>query len=140
MKTSKILLGGLAGGVAFFLLGWLVYGMLLMNYMMANSNQCAARPMQEMVWWAMILSNLAYGFLLAIVFSWSNTKGIMTGAKVAGIIGLLLSLSIDFSFYSMTSMFPSLTPLFVDIIAYSCMSAIAGVIIAWAMGMGKKEV
>lgn len=137
MKTSKILLGGLAGGVAFFLLGWVVYGMLLMDYMMANSNQCAARPMQEMVWWAMILSNLAYGFLLAIVFSWSNTKGIMAGAKVAGIIGLLFALSIDFSFYSMTSMFPSLSPLFVDIIASTCMSVIAGVIIAWVMGMGK---
>lgn len=140
MKTNKILLGGLAGGVAFFLLGWLVYGVLLMNYMMANSNQCASRPMQEMVWWAMILSNLAYGFLLSIVFSWSNTKGIMAGAKVAVIIGLLLSTSIDLSFYAMSTMYQTLTPIFVDIIAYSCMSAITGVIIAWAMGMGKKEV
>ena len=138
MKTNKILLGGIAGGVAFFLLGWLVYGMLLMDYMTANYNQCAMRPMQDMIWWAMILSNLAFGFLLSIVFSWSNTTGVMAGAKVAGIIGLLLAISIDLSFYAMSTMYSNLTAVFVDIIVYTVMSAIAGVVVAWVMGMGKK--
>ncbi len=36
METNKILLGGLAGGVAFFLLGWVIYGILLMDYTMAS--------------------------------------------------------------------------------------------------------
>ena len=69
MKTIKILLGGLAGGVTFFLLGWLVYGVLLNGYMMANTNQCAAKPMQDMVMWSMFLSNFALGCLLALIFS-----------------------------------------------------------------------
>ena len=138
MKTSKILLGGIAGGVSFFLLGWIIYGMLLMDFMSANSNQCAARPMQDMIWWAMILSNLALGFLLAIVFTWSNTKGVISGAKVAGILGLLFGISIDFSFYSMTTTYNNIMIIFVDIIAYTLMTAIAGALIAWVMGMGKK--
>src|SRR3989339_1194885 len=100
MKTNKILLGGIIGGVSFFLLGWLIYGVLLMDYLTANYNQCAMRPMQEMIWWALVLSNLALGFLLSIVFSWSNTTGIMAGAKVAAITGLLLSLYLDLSFYA----------------------------------------
>ena len=138
MKTNKILLGGITGGVRFFLLGWLIYGVLLMDYLTANYNQCAMRPMQEMIWWALVLSNLALGFLLSIVFSWSNTTGIMAGAKVAAITGLLLSLYLDLSFYAMTSMFSNLTAMFVDIIVFTIMSAITGVVIAWVMGMGKK--
>ena len=56
------------GVSASFLLGWLVYGVLFMDYMNANYNQCAMKPMEEMVWWALILSNFASGFLLAIIF------------------------------------------------------------------------
>jgi hypothetical protein len=94
--------------------------------------------MEEMIWWAMIVSNLAFGFLLSVVFSWSNTTGIMAGARVGGIIGLLLSGSMDLGMYAMTSMFSSLTPMFVDIMVYSVMSVIAGAFVAAAMGLGKK--
>jgi hypothetical protein len=138
MKTNKILLGGIAGGVAFFLLGWLVYGVLLMDFTTANYNQCIMRPMQDMIWWALVLSNLAFGFLLSIVFGWSNTIGLMAGAKVAAIIGILLSLSIDLSFYSMSTMYSNLIPVVVDIIAYTIMSSVVGIVVAWVMGMGKK--
>ncbi len=134
MKTNKILLGGIAGGVSFFLLGWLIYGILLIDYTTANYNQCAARPMQDMIWWAIILSNLSSGFLLSLVFSWSNTSGLMTGAKVAGIIGFLYALAVDLSVYSMSTAFSNLSALLVDIIAYTVMSAIAGVVIGLVMG------
>ena len=138
MKTNKILLGGIAGGVSFFLLGWLIYGVLLMNFTMANYNQCSMRPMEEMVWWAMILSNLAFGFLLSLICSWSNTTRLIDGAKVGAIIGLLLALSIDLSFYSMSTMFSNLKAIFVDIIAYTVMTAIVGAVVGWVLGMGKK--
>jgi hypothetical protein len=137
METNKILLGGLAGGVAFFLLGWVIYGILLMDFSMANYNQCNARPMEDMVWWAMILSNLTSGLLLALIFSWSKTTGILTGAKVAGIVGLLFAISIDLSFYAMTTTFLKSSAILVDIVAYTVMSAIAGAVIAWVMGMKK---
>jgi hypothetical protein len=104
---------------------------------MANYNQCNARPMEDMVWWAMILSNLTSGLLLALIFSWSKTTGILTGAKVAGIVGLLFAISIDLSFYAMTTTFLKSSAILVDIVAYTVMSAIAGAVIAWVMGMKK---
>jgi len=138
MKTNKILVGGITGGVALFLLGWVIYGILLMDYSTANYNQCMNRPMQDMIWWSMILSNLALGFLLATIFSWTNTTGFMAGAKTAGIIGLLLSASMDFGYYSMTTMYANPTVIIVDIIAYTVYMAIAGSIVAWVMGMVKE--
>jgi hypothetical protein len=139
MKMNKVLFGGIAGAVAYFLLGWIIYGMLLIGYTTANYNQCAARPMEEMIWWAMILSSFAYGFVFAIVFDWSNTKGIMSGAKVGGILGLLFALSMDLSVYSMSSMFLNFTALIVEVIVYTAISVIVGGVVAYIMGMGKKE-
>jgi len=137
MNTNKIIIGGIAGGIAFFLLGWLIYGMLLMDYFMANQNQCVMRPMEDMVWWAMIASNLVSGLLVATIFSWANIKGMMAGAKTGAILGLLLGASLDLGFYGMSSMFSSVSAMFVDIIAYTVMAAIAGAVVGWTMGMGK---
>lgn len=140
MKTNKILLGGITGGIAYFFLGWLIYGILLMDYMQEFTNTTISRPDEEMIWWAMILSNLAMGFLLSIVFAWSNTKTLFNGAKVAAIIGGLFAVSVDFSFYSMTTIYSVLTPIIVDIIAYVVMSAITGAAIAWVTSLVKQKV
>jgi len=138
MQTNKILLGGVAGGVALFLLGWVIYGILLMDYATTNYNQCMNRPNMEMIWWALILSNLAYGVLIAYLFSRTGTTGFIGGAKLGAIIGILLSISIDLGYYSMTTMYTHPSAIVVDIIAYTIYIAIAGAVIAWVMGMVKK--
>ncbi len=138
MKTQKILLGGLAGGIAFFLLGWLIYGVLLMNYTTANYNQTAARPMEEMIWWSLILSNFGFGFILAFVFSWSDVKGLLSGAITGGILGFLIAVSMDLSMYSMNTMFMGFAPVIVDVIATTVLAAISGIVVSWVMNMGKK--
>jgi len=127
------------GGISFFFLGWLIYGVLLMDFMSEFSNTTFNRPEEEMVWWAMILSNMASGFIFSIIFGWLNNKTIIGGVKIAAIIGGLFALSIDLSFYSMTTLYSSFTPIIVDIIAFTIMSAITGGIIAWVMNIGKPE-
>ena len=138
MKTNKILLGGIAGGLIIFLANGLVYEVLLKDYVTANYNQCFMKPEGEMIWWAMILSSLALGCLLSWGFSWSNTTGVMAGAKVAGIFGILLSVSMDLQFYAFSTMFKGLSVVLVDIIVASVMLAITGAGIAWVMAMVKK--
>jgi hypothetical protein len=134
MKTSKILLSGLAGGVGFFFLGWLIYGILLMNFATINYNQCAARPMEDMVWWAMIVSNLAYAYLLAIIFNWAKVEGIVAGAKTAGIIGLFIAVSMDLSFYSMSTTFLNFKAVIIDIVVYTFITVLVGIIVALVRG------
>ncbi|HLG34069.1 MAG TPA: hypothetical protein VI757_04255 [Bacteroidia bacterium] len=138
MNTKKILTGGLAGGVAFLILGGLVYGMLLKDYMAANTNQCIMRPEEEWVWWAMIMSNLAWGFLLAIIFNWSNINTAAGGAKAAAIFGLLIGICYDMLFYSMSTMYSNLNMVCIDVLVGTVVSAIGGAVIAAVMGMGNK--
>jgi len=139
MKASKIILGGISGAVVFFLLGWLVYGVLLSEYNITNYNQCAAKPESDMIWWAIIVANFTYAFLLAFLFGWSKIKGLADGIKIAAVVGLLYSLSVDLSSYSMTNMFANLTVVVVDVLVYTAMSVLVGLVIALIMISGKKE-
>jgi len=138
MNMNKILVGGVVGGIAFFFLGWLIWGIILMDFMTANSNQCMVKPMDQMIWWALILSNFAWGFLLAIVFAWSNTSGWMAGARRGAIFGLVTCLAIDLGYYSMTTMYSGITAMIIDVIAMVVMVTVGGALIAWTMGMVKK--
>lgn len=135
MNLTKILIGGIVGGIVYFLLGWLLYGEVLMDYYTANTNQCMMKPMADMNWLAMIVSNLAMGFLIAMIMSWSNTTDIMSGAKIAAITGFLFCLSLDMSFYSMSTMYSNSTVMVVDIVIGTLMTAIGGAIVAWVMGI-----
>lgn len=139
MKTNKIIYGGLAGGIVFFLLGWLIYGILLMDYSAANYDQSIMRAEDDFIWWAMIVSNLAYGFMMALFLSWTNTKGMMPAAKLAAFIGFLFAFSFDFGMYSMTTMFSNLGSVFVDIIVFTVIFTIMGVVVDWAMGLAKSD-
>jgi hypothetical protein len=139
MNTIKILWGGLAGGMALFLLGWAVYGILLMNYMTENTNQCMARAQEEMVWWAGLLAQFAWGFMIALIISWSKTPGAVSGAKKGIAVGLLSAISIDLFFYSMTTMYSNAAVMFLDIVVFTVMMTVVGAFTGWVMSLGKQN-
>jgi hypothetical protein len=133
----KILRGTLFGGIVYFLLGWLVWGILLMNFYTDNFNQCSARPETDMIWWAMIVSNLTFAMLLTFILKWSGAKGIADGLKTGAIFGFLMGLSLDLSFYSMTTMFHNFTAVIVDVVVNTVVMAIIGLVIVLTWGKGK---
>jgi hypothetical protein len=130
----KILRGTLFGGITYFLLGWLIWGILLMDFMSANMNTCANRPMAEMIWWAMILSNLSAGLLLTLFLNWSKAAGITAGIKLGAIFGLLYACMVDFSFWSMTTIYSSLTVLIVDVLISAVVFGLVGMVIVLTWG------
>jgi len=134
---TKILRGTLFGGIAYFLLGWLVYGILLMDFSMSNFNQCMNRPMDDMVWWALIVSNMVYALLITLILKWSGVASVIDGLRTAALIGLLFSLSIDLSFYSMTSYFNSIGGMLADIVASTFMTTVTGAVIVLLWGKDK---
>ena len=139
MKTQRILIGTLIAGTAMFLSGWLIYGILLSGFMGENCNASNARPMEEMVWWAIIASNLVWGLLLTIILDWSGSLTIGSGAKVGAVLGLLTGLGFDLSMYAMTTMFSNFMIIVVDSLCYSLMFALTGLLTVWIMGKMSKE-
>ena len=144
MKNKNYFLAAIVGGITFFLLGWLIYGVVLMEFMNANSGLSADvfekfnRTEAEFIWWALILANVASGFLIATILSWAQMTSLAAGAKAGAIIGLLIAVSFDFLFYSMTNIFTT-TSLVVDIIASTVMTTIGAAIIGWLLGRGNAK-
>ncbi len=134
MKIDKLLLSTLAGGVAYFLLGFLFYGVLLMKFFESHST---ANLMKEpMAWWALILGNLIWAFFLAYVFSrWAAVSTFAGGLKAGAIIGLLVSLGFNLSVFGTSDMM-DLTGTLVDPIVNAIMTGITGGVVGWVLGMG----
>jgi hypothetical protein len=135
MNTNKFLVGGIAGGIVYFVLGYVLYGLLFKSYFADNGMSV---DMSKMEWWAMILSCLAMGFLFAFVLGKANANSLSGGAGVAFVVGLLMSLSFDLGMYSMGQGLTKLTALCVDVVLGAVMAAITGAAIAWVNSMGKK--
>lgn len=136
--NSKVLIGGLVAGVAFFILGWVIYGIVLGSYMQENTNQCATKPMEEWAMWALILSNFVWGFMIAMVLNWSNTRGFGQGMQRSFMLALLIMLAFDLGFYAMSTMFNNMKAMFVDVAATTIIVSIVGGIIGAILGSGKK--
>jgi len=139
MDIKKLLIGGITGGILYFLLGWLTYGMLLMDFM--NNHQGAAGNVQradaDMQYLYLAIGQLAMGFLLAYVFLKGNVNSVGSGLITGGIIGALVSVGIDCSMYG-TSLVISKTAMAADVAAMTVISAVVGAVVGMVMGMGKK--
>jgi hypothetical protein len=133
MKTQKVLVGTLVAAVLFFFLGWLIYGVIVGDFMSANCDSSTARPMEDFVWWSMILSNLSQGLLLCLLIDWTGSYSASAGAKLGAVTGLLAALTVDFSFYAMTTMYSNVTVIIVDAICMAVLQAIVGAIAAVVM-------
>jgi len=142
MNTNKFLIGGIIGGIAYFLIGWVVWGMLLTDFM--NEHTTAAgkavmRGEENMIWWAVIVANLIWGFLLSYVLVKSNVSSVGGGASTGAVLGLLTSAGINCFNYAFMDMAVGYSAMAVDIAASTVVSAVVGAIVGWYLSMGKKR-
>jgi len=134
---KKILLGTIFGGITFILAGWLVYGLLLADYLTENMNQCAALPMNELTWWALIVAYFSFALLLTLILKWSGAKTFSNGLQTGALVGFLMAVGIDLSSFSMTTMFKNPGALITDICVYALMYAVTGMVIVMLWGKEK---
>ncbi len=137
MNIKKLVMGGIAGGVLFFLLGWLIYGMLLMNFMNGHPGAAGNISRVEPDFMYLIIGNLAMGFLMAYIFSKAGINSLSSGFITGGFIGLLMAVGYDCMIYA-TSTAISKTGMAADVAASVAMSALVGAAVGAIVGMGKK--
>jgi len=136
MDAKKRILATLAGFVVFFILGWLFYGMLLMDFFMTNAGSATGvyRGDTEMVWWALALGNLLQAYLLVYIFGkWANIATFGDGLKTGATIGLILGYGIDLTIYG-TSNLSNLTATLVDPLVLAVMMGVTGGVIGVVLG------
>ena len=124
MGSKRIVLAVLAGGVAFFVTGFLLYGLLLREVMVANT---AAGTMKEIPDFPpLILSNLVLAAFLTLILSkWDGARNLIGGVKAGVPIGLLWALGVGLALYAATNMMTGVGVL-VDTAATVVRFAVAG--------------
>ncbi len=136
MNTNRILISGLVGGIFAFFFGWLVFGILLKGQMPAGMS-CVMKPQEDMVMWAMVVSNLVWGLFLAYVFvQWANVSTWQGGASAGAIMAFLISLAYDTGFFAMTNMY-TLQDVAIDVALNTLYVAVVGAVIGWWLGWKK---
>ncbi|MBS1946412.1 MAG: hypothetical protein JST47_01460 [Bacteroidetes bacterium] len=139
MNPKKLILAGIAGGIVIFLLGYLTYGMLLMDFFdkHAGAVKNTGRNPNQMLFLYLILGNIIYGFLLAYIFGKAKIASIGNGLVTGAIIGFLSTSATDSVSYA-TTFVHSRTSVAADVITFTILSAAAGVVVAWIAGPGRK--
>ena len=65
MNTKKLFIGGIVGGIVYFLLGYLIYGKFLMSYFSEHHGLATDANRAQPMFLYLIIGNLLMGFLLS---------------------------------------------------------------------------
>lgn len=103
MNVKKLLVSGIAGGIAYFFLGFLFYGVLFVNETV-SAVAGVNRQMDQMIWWSLILGSLLYGILVAFVIGKANITNVVSGITTSAVLGFLVSASYNFTIYANTNL------------------------------------
>lgn len=133
--NTKTLISGIVGGVVIFLAGYLIYGMIMMNYFMSNMVTYTGLMKEPMELWAMAVGNIVLGILLAYILQMGGVVSASRGAGIGAIVFFMIGLSINLVMFAQMNLSP-LHVSFVDAICMAIMGALAGAVIGWMLGRG----
>jgi hypothetical protein len=134
--NSKTLVAIAVGAVASFLLGWLVWGILLMDYYQANTITYDGMMLEKPILWAIFISNIAGATTLGWLFQRMNVTTFGDGFKTGAILWFLYAASINLMFYAMMNWYANTSVMFVDMIVNGVFGGVIGGIMGMMMGRG----
>jgi len=135
----KTVYATLAAFVVSFLLGWLVYGVLLMGFYEANTIHYEGLYNSEPNMLYMIISQLAWCFMIVIVLQlWVGNPTAGRGAGLGLTLSVLMSIGYDFYIMADMNLF-NWTVVMVDILMSAVFGAIIGAVAGWVLGAGSKK-
>jgi hypothetical protein len=128
--NGKFLIAALGAAVVVFIGGWVIYGMILMDYMAAHSFMKGAPAM-----WGIVVGNLFSGLLYAYVCQLAGIKSFGKGLTVGAILGCLMGLSTNFIMLG-GGMFDSPAPMLIDTLAVIVLTGLGCGIAGALIGRG----
>jgi hypothetical protein len=138
MKT-QVLIATIIGAVVAFLGGWVIWGILTMDYYMNNMSELYVNLISrdEPILWMIFLGQLPFTFLLAYVFDRMNVKSFVEGLKTGVIIFALIFAGVDLMFQATADFFANYQLMAVDIVLNGVFGGLIGGVIGWWLGRGE---
>jgi hypothetical protein len=137
---ARVLAATVAGGITYFILGFVIFGVLLDDTVMKPNLNTYPGLMKDIpVWAPLILANLILAFLFAYIFdNWASIRTFAGGLKAGAIIAFLQALGFQLMFLAFMNLAKNYIPPVVDIIASTVMGAITGGVVGLVLGMMNK--
>lgn len=129
----KTFLIGIAGGIVVFLAGFLIYGILMMDYFSANISSYPGLIKEPMEIWAIGIGNIIWGILLAYLMNTAKIKSSIQGSIQGALLFFLFSLGSNLVFFGQYNLMP-LSLSFVDALCMALMGGLSGALIGWLLG------
>jgi Na+/citrate or Na+/malate symporter len=133
---KRVLIATFAGGLAYFLLGGLIYVVILGGFYEANLGSATGVLREVPIGWAMILSQLGLAALVTYVFLHADVATASDGLRTGAIFGLLFGIAMALDLYGVTN-WSNLTVALVEPFVTTVRIALGGAVIGWTLGMGK---
>lgn len=133
---KRVLTATLAGGFTFFLLGGLIYVVLLGGFYEANLGSATGVLREQPIGWALVLSQLGLGGLVTYVFVRAEVATALDGLKAGAAFGLLFGIAMALDLYAVTN-WSNLTVALVEPFVTAARMAVAGAVIGWVLGLGR---
>jgi hypothetical protein len=127
------LLAALAGGIVMFLLGFLLFGVLLADFFTKNTVQYPGLMKDPPAFWAIFLFNLVWAWLIAWIVERSQASGWAVGAKIGAIALFTIGVGTDLDYLAFMHIYTSITPILVHLIVATILGAVAGAVIGLVM-------
>ena len=138
--SVKTIVAAVAGGVVFFVLGFLIYGLALSQYMQTMTVQYSGLFKLQPNFIAIALFTLAWGGLLAMIFDyWADIRTFAGGAIAGAIIMFLISFAHEMQTKAFMALSIGYIPVIVNVLVMAFMGAIAGGVVGLVLGVMTKQ-
>lgn len=139
MTLKKFLIGGFAGGLVYFFLGWVTYALFMNDFIDKNHVTGAGIYRVPAFFSYTVVGKLLFGYFMTYVFIRANINSVIAGVVMGAIVGMLMTAATDVTLYGTTLLF-SIKLMIADIINFTFISAVAGGAIVMVAGMNDTTV
>jgi hypothetical protein len=103
MSTKRFVLAALAGGIAVFMVGGLIYGVLTVDFFKANEGSAVGVMRATPDYVHLFLGQLVFGVLLTVVIGkWAGQSGAGTGLRIGAVFGALFGFAMNLTMFGVT--------------------------------------
>ncbi len=130
MDIKRLVIGTVAGGIALFILGYVIWNMLFVEFFAANAGSVTGVAKDPQVMWAIAVGTLSYAALITLAIGTrAGSATIVEGLKIGAIVGGLMWFGADMIIYGVWNV-SNLTAAIADSLLELIRAGISGAVIA----------